>query len=80
MSIQTSLLIYGGDNPYWLVVEPWANQYEILPNDKCRLVAFHPTQQVIFSVELQDQKCLIVYVNSSGSTYEFYKNDELFEG
>lgn len=77
MSIETILWIHGGDNPYILVVEPWANQYEILPGDKCRLVASNPDKQSFFEVELLENNHLIVYVNVAGTSYEFYRNDVL---
>jgi hypothetical protein len=77
MSIQTTLWIHGGDNPYTLVVEPWARQYEILPGDKCYLVASNPVKQSFFELELNDNNYLIVYVNVEGTNYEFYKNDVL---
>jgi hypothetical protein len=76
MSITTTLSILGGNNSYTVVIEPWANEYEVSPHDICRLVAVHPIQHVDFSIEFHQEKRLIVYINNSGSNYEFYRNED----
>ncbi len=77
MDIEVSLSVLGGDEPYTLIVEPWATEYEIYPNDKCALIAINPTQQPSFSVELYIGKCLVARVESGHTTYKFSRNGAL---
>lgn len=77
MTVTASLAIRGRNTPYTLVVEPWATEHEIHPNDKCTLVAESPNEQPSFSVEIHDENTLIVGVMNSNTTYAFHRNGVL---
>lgn len=59
-----------------LIVEPWANEYEVLLNEKCVIVAVNPSVMPTFGVEPHDGR-LIVWVNEGGSTYELWRDGVL---
>jgi hypothetical protein len=56
------------------IIEPWADEFRIEPGVACRVVALHPRADPTFEVELH-QGVLIVYVNESGSTFEFWRGE-----
>ena len=72
MAVRTELQVYGGDQPYTLVVEPWADEFVIHPGDRCRVVAVHDTDASSFGVERRGDY-LIVWVNEGGKTFEFWR-------
>ena len=62
--------------PYVAIVEPWAEEFEVRPDQECRVVAFHPTAPPTLDVELY-RGVLVVSVLESGSTYEFWRGSVL---
>lgn len=74
MSVRTELQVYGGDLPYTLVVEPWADEFVIDPGERCRVVAVHDTDAGSFGVE-RCGEYLVVWVNEGGATFEFWRAD-----
>jgi len=74
MTEYRSLLhVSASESPYTLIVEPWAEEFEIAPGGTCQIVAIHPVAPSSFEVEL-NREYLIVYVRESGSTYEFWRD------
>jgi hypothetical protein len=63
------------DAPYTVVVEPWADEFQVEPAAGCQVVALHPRLQPAFEVEIY-RGLLIVYVNGSGATYEFWRGEK----
>jgi hypothetical protein len=76
MSFHNVLALSASKDPYWLIVEPWANEFEIRPQQRCRLVANHPRLVPSLEAELVEGK-LVIYVNESGATFEFWRENEL---
>jgi hypothetical protein len=64
------LLAY--DEPYTVVVEPWANEFPVRVGEECQVVALHHDVIPTFGVELGSGR-LIVWVSESGSTFEFWR-------
>jgi hypothetical protein len=60
------------ETPYVAIVEPWAEEFEIVPGEECQVVALHPTTLPSFDVALS-RGALVVSVLESGSTYEFWR-------
>jgi hypothetical protein len=73
---ETVLYIFAPHQPYRLMVEPWADEFEILLGQNCRLVARHPITAPTFGVETVGG-LLIAYVNGLGATYAFWRGDNL---
>jgi hypothetical protein len=67
------LALSARDFAYAVIVEPWAEEFEIAPGQKCQVVAVHPSAPPSFDVELY-RGVLIVSVLESGSTYEFWRD------
>lgn len=76
MAVQSSIAVAGGRRPYTLIVEPWADKHTINPDDRCSIVAFHPTSAAPFEVE-RHESVLIIWVNIGNATYQFWRNDAL---
>ena len=72
MEHRSVIALSARDGPYRVIVEPWADEFQIEPGVRCQLVALHPHLFPSFEVELY-QGVLIVYVNEGESTYEFYR-------
>ena len=70
MAVQSSIVVVGGHQPYKLIVEPWADEHTINPDDRCTVVAMHPTSAVPFEVE-RNESALIIWVNGGDATYQF---------
>jgi hypothetical protein len=68
-------VVYGGDHPYTLVVEPWADEFIIQPDERCRVVGGHDTDACSFGVERRGEY-LIVWINEGGATFEFWRNGQ----
>ncbi|HKB01072.1 MAG TPA: hypothetical protein VKD90_02585 [Gemmataceae bacterium] len=73
MPFESVLRVRAGDRPFTLIVEPWANEFPIAADEQCRVVARHPTAPPTFEVEPGSAGDLIVYVNESRSTFEFWR-------
>jgi len=73
---QSVLYLSASKETFWLVVEPWANEFEIRPSQRCRLVAKNPKLMPRFEVEQEEGK-LYAYVSEPGSTFEFWRDDKL---
>ncbi len=75
--VQRNLLqLRAFDEPFEVVVEPWANEFMIRTGDRCELVALHPETIPPFLVELVRGK-LVVWVEVSGATFEFWRGGVL---
>jgi hypothetical protein len=73
MSFRNPLRIRnGGTTALTVIVEPWANEYELAPDADCEVVAIHPDQQPTLTVE-HLERAIIVSVDG-GSLYEFWRN------
>ena len=75
MEHRSVLWLSAHDAPYRVIVEPWAGEFEVASDQKCRLVALHPTDPPTLEVELSCGK-LVVSVLEGGSTYEFWRGGE----
>ena len=73
MSFTTPLAIDAHDSPLTLIVEPWADEFAIAVGDRCEVVAMHPSAPPTFGVEVCRGGDLMVWVNESGATYEFWR-------
>jgi len=73
---ETVLFVSASQQAFRLIVEPWANEFDILPKLRCRVVAKHPNASPTFEVQLVEGM-LIAYVNESGATFEFWRGDNL---
>jgi hypothetical protein len=71
-----TLYVSASNESFWLIVEPWADEFEIHPQQRCRVVAKHPHLTPSFEAELVQGK-LVVYVNEPGCTYELWRGDML---
>jgi hypothetical protein len=74
MAIRTAIEVYGGKQPYTLIVEPWAEEFTINPGEKCQVVAVHDTEQGSFGVE-HHLEYLVLWLNRGGATFEFWRGD-----
>ena len=72
MTSQSVLCLRASTEPFVLIVEPWAEEFEIHLTDECQLVALHPEAPPSFGLELAPGR-LVVCVNEGGSTYEFWR-------
>ena len=61
------------DEPFTVIVEPWADEFSVLPGQNCAVVAHHPTVTPRFGASLE-QGALIVWVNDSGATFSFVRD------
>jgi hypothetical protein len=75
MSFKNTLHIAAHDSPFRLVVEPWADEFTISGGEEFTLVAIHPTVVPTFTVTVCRASDLMVYVNESGATYEFWRGE-----
>lgn len=71
---RTSIDVYGGPRPYTLIVEPWADEHQVNPDDRCRIVAVHPHCSESFAVEWYEDQ-LLVFLERGDESYEFWRND-----
>ena len=60
------------DEPFCVVVEPWASEYLVRIGEECQVVACHPTVLPSFGGELAGGK-LVLWVNEAGATFEFWR-------
>lgn len=61
-----------------MIVEPWANEYDVVTGSDCEVVAINPSVMPTFGVEPLGGN-LIVSVNESGSTFELWRAGVLME-
>jgi hypothetical protein len=62
----------GGDAPLIVVVEPWAEEFELAPGAECDVVATNLAVFPTLGVEPIDGR-LIVRINAGGSSYEVWQ-------
>jgi hypothetical protein len=67
---EATLYVSASDKSFRLIVEPWSNEFEIVPNQRCRVIAKHPRATPTFEVEVVEGM-LVAYINESGATFEF---------
>lgn len=79
MGFRNSLRVQNG-NPETLtmIVEPWANEYDLVAGGDCEIVALNPSVVPTFGVEPHGGN-LIVWVNEGGSTFELWRAGVLRE-
>jgi hypothetical protein len=73
MNFRTPLAVFATDRPLTLIVEPWADEFSIEVGDRCEVVALHPTVLPTFGAEVSLDCELILWVNESGASYEFWR-------
>jgi hypothetical protein len=76
MATESTIVVLGGDRSYKLIVEPWADEFWVHPNDRCKIVMIHPAQMMKFEVEWHDD-ALVVYDGLGDVTYQFWRDDKL---
>jgi len=64
------------DEPFWVVVEPWASEFLVGFGEECQVVARHPAVIPSLGAELSGGK-LVLWVNESGATFEFWRAGSL---
>ena len=72
MAFRTVLSVFAHDQPFTLIVEPWAEEFAIAVGDRCEVVALHPSTPPSFGAEVCEGN-LIVWVNEGEATYEFWR-------
>jgi hypothetical protein len=77
MVFRTALSVFAHDRPFTLIVEPWAEEFAIAVGDRCEVVALHPSAVPTFGAEVCRGGDLMVWVNESGATYEFWRGGSL---
>lgn len=75
MSFRTSIRVSVSEDYTVLIVEPWAEEFVVAARENCQVVALNPDQVPTFEVEPLNDGRLIVYVNESGSSFEFWRGD-----
>ncbi len=73
MNFRTTLAITAHDRPFVLIVEPWAEEFLIAVGERGEVVALHPAVTPTFGVEVCRGGDLLVWINESGATYEFWR-------
>lgn len=61
-----------------VIVEPWANEYQLSTGEECEVVATHPKAAPCFSLAIADDQ-LLVWIESGsegGSNYQFWQGGE----
>lgn len=76
MDHQNTFILRAYDEPFWVVVEPWASEFLVRTGEECQVIACHPTVMPSFSAELAHGK-LILWVNEAGATFEFWRVGKL---
>ena len=61
-----------------VVLEPWAEEFELTPGAVCDVVATNPEIPPTFGVEAVDGH-IIVSINEGGSNYEFWRDGVHFD-
>ena len=74
MTFKNVLHVSARERPFVLIVEPWADEFTIAVGDDCKVVALNPGVSPTFEVEPCRGCDLIIYVNESGSTFEFWRS------
>ena len=69
----STLAIHPHDESFTVIVEPWADEFVVHPEQHCAVVAHHPSLTPRFGVSLA-QGALIVWVNDSGATFSFLRD------
>lgn len=77
MGFRTVLSVTAHDQPFVLIVEPWAEEFAIEIGDRCEVVALHPSAVPSFGAVVCRGNDLMVWVNESGATYEFWRGGVL---
>ena len=62
----------GGTSTLVVIVEPWANQYELEPDSDCKVIAIHRDQQPTLSIEHAEHAVTVSI--DGGSVYEFWQD------
>jgi hypothetical protein len=75
ITLESKTGLTGWDGGYTLIVEPWASEFEVAKNEKCKLVAFNAERQPVWWVSIADGK-LIAWMNEHGTTFEFWRSDQ----
>ena len=74
MPVRTSIEVHGGPRPYTLIVEPWADEHQVNPDDRCTIVVVHPQCSENFAIQWYED-ALLLFVERGDETYEFWRND-----
>ncbi len=74
---RNSLSIHNGNpRPLKVIVEPWAEEYDLLADQSCRVIAINDDRFPTFQVETAGDN-LIIAVNEVGSTSEFWEGERM---
>jgi hypothetical protein len=76
MDYRNAFRLRASDEPYLVVVEPWASEFLVRVGEECQVVACHPAVFPSFGAELVGGR-LVLWVNESGATFEFWRAGEL---
>ena len=76
MPIRSTIDVLGNDEPFTVVVEPWADEFVVQPGERCAVVAIHPTRIPTFSASVARGQ-LIIWVNESATTFEFLRDGRI---
>ena len=60
-----------GGGPMVVVIEPWANEWELASGEEGEVVATHPSRFPRLSLEMLEGRA-VFYVEDEGSLYEFW--------
>lgn len=71
--VRTSIEVWGGPKTYTLIVEPWADEYQVHPDDQCKIVVLHPQSSETFTIQLHENT-LLLFAEHGDTTYEFWRN------
>lgn len=77
MGFRTILNVSAYHQAFVLIVEPWAEEFAIAVGDQCEVVAIHPSAAPSFGANVCRGGDLMVWVNESGATYEFWRGGKL---
>lgn len=62
------------DDPFTVIVEPWAEEFQVDAGSTCKIVALNPDNPPSFDVELY-RGALVVTILESESTFEFWRGN-----
>jgi hypothetical protein len=62
--------------PLKVIIEPWAEEYDLPPIQSCKVIAINDDRLPTFQVETTGDN-LIVNVNEGGSTFEFWQGERM---
>jgi hypothetical protein len=77
MAFKNTLYVTAHENPFILIVEPWANEFSVGLGEVCAVIAIHPTVTPTFTAAACRGNDLMLTVNEGGATFEFWRGGEI---